>query len=207
VCRAERYVGIVTYRTITTVLVLLTCSEFARGQTAADIPLPLRECAQISNDPVRLACYDGLIRGVSPPVVSPSADLGRWQPTEASDAALGFRQEPIQGADVDLTLEVRCRDDRVSLHLSRNGPLANSASASVTMRADDRLISSNLWTVSRDARSATLTDDARALLERLPERGILEIRIEGSSRFRFEGRYDLAGLAGIRQKLLRQCRR
>jgi hypothetical protein len=188
-------------------LCLFALGAIASAQPAGD-GAALGECARISEDAQRLACYDRVVRGGSEPAGAPETSLGRWQAVAGSAGAVVFRQEPLHpSAETDLVVELSCRNDRAAVSVQRNGALAISATVTATVRANDRLVSSDLWNVSRDTRAATFSGDVRALLELLPGQGSLEIRLEGSSRWRFEGAYQLDGIVKVRERLLASCRR
>lgn len=183
---------------------------FAAGMPAVaapDLAASLRQCAAITATTERLACFDALAAGQP---AGPSAGLtGRWRQGQAMpDRRLVVEQLPLESwSEEGIILVLSCRDDRVSLSVRRDTPILAGATVFVTVRVNDRLAPGDVWSVGRDLTEAAFPGDVRELLRQLPETGTLFIRLEGSRRWRFEGTFQLDGLAAIRTRLLADCPR
>ncbi len=173
---------------------------------APDLAASLRQCATIAAPAERLACFDAL---AAQPADVTAALSGRWRPGRAApDRRLAVEQPPLEPwSEEGIILVLACRDDRVSLSVRRDTPILAGATVFVTVRVNDRLAPGDVWSTGRDLSEAAFQGDAREFLRLLPETGTLFIRLEGSRRWRFEGTFQLDGIAPLRQRLLADCPR
>lgn len=181
------------------------------GAVEAALPDALRRCATIPVEAERLACFDRLASSVAVPSEGGTVTLGRWQVTASAGSSgpvIVADQRPLEPwGEESIILEISCRDDRVSLSVGRDSPVMAAASVFATVRVNDRLAPSDIWQGSRDLQQAIYPGDVRDFLSRLPATGTLAIRLEGSRRWRFEGTYQLEGIAEIRRRILAACSR
>jgi hypothetical protein len=198
-----RLVGLVVMLLATTVL-----AEQARAVEPA-LADGLRRCLALGADAERLACFERLARAL--PAAEGSAAPGRWE-LSASPGAAGRRtiveeQRPLEPwGEESVILQVVCRDDRVGIAVRRDSLIANSSAVFTTIRINERLVPSDPWMAASDYRSVSYPGPGREFLASLPETGRLFVRLEGSRRWRFEGTYQLDGIAAIRDSVLTACR-
>lgn len=177
------------------------------AMAASDLPAGLRQCAAITAAPERLACFDEL--AAKQPAGATASLAGRWREGQAfPDRRLAVEQMPMEPwGEEGVILVLACRDDRVSLSVRRDNPILSGPTVFVTVRINDRLAPGDVWSAGRDLSEASYQGDAREYLRQLPDTGTLFVRLEGSRRWRFEGTFQLEGLAAIRQRLFSECPR
>lgn len=194
-------------------LALVAGLALAPAARAVETALPdaLRRCASIVVEAERLACFDRLAAALAVPSEQGVVTRGRWQVTTTtgpSGRVIVADQRPLEPWGEDsIILRITCRDDRVVLSVGRDGPVMGAASVFANVRINDRLAPGDIWQGSRNLHEALFPGDVREFLARLPATGTLAIRLEGSRRWRFEGTYQLDGIAEIRQQLLAACSR
>lgn len=183
----------------------------AAGATDAALPDAVKRCGSIAVDAERLACFDRIAAALAAPGVPGTVTLGRWQVTTTtgpSGRVIVADQRPLEPwGEESIILRITCRDDRVVLSVGRDGPVMGAASVFANVRINDRLAPGDIWQGTRNLHEALFPGDVREFLARLPATGTLAIRLEGSRRWRFEGTYQLDGIAEIRQQLLAACSR
>ncbi|WP_439573262.1 hypothetical protein [Phreatobacter sp.] len=197
---------------VATLVLVLGLTTLPAGAADGDVSEGLRRCTAISADADRLACFDALARGQSGNAQAGGqgpAAVGRWQIEAGPGGSLKATQRPVEPWDDEqsLILQVTCDDDRAGLSVTREIPIANSFTSFVTVRVGNRLVPGDLWTVSRDYRTANFSGDVQDFLRALPATGQIAIRMEGSRRWRFEGTFELEGIADIRSRVAASCRR
>lgn len=179
----------------------------ATKATEAALPEALRRCAAMSDTAQRLSCFDAIAASLASSVEEGAAAVGRWQVT-AGAGGIVAEQRPLEPWDENsIVLQIACRDDRIAVAVGRDEPVMSSSTVFTTVRVDDRLLPSDLWSASRDRLQALYAGDARDFLRQLPGTGRLFVRLEGSRRWRFEGTFQLDGLQEIRQRMLAACNR
>jgi hypothetical protein len=201
-----------TGRLVGLAVTLLATTVFAEPARAAEPALAdaLRRCLALGADAEKLACFERLARAL-PAAAGGTAAPGRWE-VAASPGAAGRRtivaeQRPLEPwGEESVILQVVCRDDRVGIAVRRDSLIANSSAVFTTIRINERLVPSDPWTAASDYRSVSYPGPGRDFLATLPETGRLFVRLEGSRRWRFEGTYQLDGIAGIRDGILAACR-
>jgi hypothetical protein len=195
---------------LTALLAGLILSPAASANDAA-LPDAVRRCGAIAKEAERLACFDGLAAGLAAPAAQGTVTLGRWQVTTTtgpSGRVIVADQRPLEPwGEESIILRITCRDDRVVLSVGRDGPVMGAASVFANVRINDRLAPGDIWQGTRNLHEALFPGEVREFLGRLPATGTLAIRLEGSRRWRFEGTYQLDGIAEIRQQLLAACSR
>jgi hypothetical protein len=183
----------------------------AAGATDAALPDAVKRCGSIAVDAERLACFDRIAAALAAPGVPGTVTLGRWQVTTTtgpSGRVIVADQRPLEPwGEESIILRITCRDDRVAMSVGRDGPVMGAASVFANVRINDRLAPGDIWQGTRNLHEALFPGDVREFLARLPATGTLAIRLEGSRRWRFEGTYQLDGIAEIRQQLLAACSR
>lgn len=176
-----------------------------------ELPQALRRCAGLSAVTERLACFDALAASLRAPEADGVATVGRWEVKSRSTPAgreIVAEQRPIEPwGEEGIVLQIACRDDRVILAVGRDAPVMNTSSVFATVRINDRLAPGDIWEGTRDRHQALHPGNTREFLQQLPATGPLSIRLEGSRRWRFEGTYQLDGIADIRRRILSACSR
>jgi len=171
----------------------------------------LRRCAGMPAAAERLACFDTLAASLAVPDGDGAATVGRWE-VKATSTRPGreivAEQRPVEPwGEEGVILRIACREDRATLSVGRDSPVMSTSSVFATVRINDRLAPGDIWEGTRDRHQALYPGNTREFLQQLPETGTLFIRLEGSRRWRFEGTYDLDGIAGVRSRILAACPR
>ena len=190
---------------------LMAAAPHVASASEPALPDALRRCAAMPASAERLACFDGLAASLSVPDADGVATVGRWEvrsgPTPAGRQIIA-EQRPIEPwGEEGVVLQLACRDDRVILAVGRDAPVMNTSSVFATVRINDRLAPGDIWEGTRDRHQALYPGNTREFLQQLPATGTLSIRLEGSRRWRFEGTYQLDGIADIRRRILSACAR
>lgn len=192
-------------------LTLLVGLPPAASASEAALPEALRRCAAMPASAARLACFDALAASLAAPGSEGAAVAGRWE-VKATTASAGgeivVEQRPMEPwGEESIVLELACREGRATLSVGRDSPVMNTPNVFATLRINDRLAPGDIWEGTRDRLQAVYPGNVREFLQQLPETGTLFIRLEGSRRWRFEGTYDLDGIAVVRGRILAACPR
>jgi hypothetical protein len=106
------------------------------------------------------------------------------------------------------TLSVRCRARLTELSIRTKGrwsvPRGNGIL--VEYQINDRPVVRQPWLLSTDGKNAAYNNDAVELLRSIPDGATLKIAVADKSNVRLEATFELAGLAGIRQKVGTACK-
>lgn len=171
----------------------------------------LHRCARMPAAAERLACFDAVAASLAVPEADGVAAVGRWQVRATSTPAgreIVAEQRPVEPwGEEGIILEIACREGRATLSVGRDSPVMSTASIFATVRINDRLAPGDIWEGTRDRHQALYPGNTREFLQQLPATGTLSIRLEGSRRWRFEGTYELTGIADIRRRILAACAR
>ena len=192
-------------------------SAGALAQGAGDAMDKLRACSQLA-PAERLDCLEKLSRDITPPSparpatsapeVAPAAD--NWIVSETT-SPLDYTRVAIAtvlsscGPDGAMQLSIRCRGGRTGLLLG--GP-------ALTGRGEDSVVSyvvNNGQPVVVAAgtpagTSVAIRGDVVRLLASLPDRGDISFRVTPRQGAALDGRYDLAGLKIVRDRLAGPCK-
>jgi hypothetical protein len=194
-------------------------SAGALAQGTGDAMEKLRACSLLA-PAERLECLDKLSRDIAPPSpaplaassapgVAPAAD--NWIVSETT-SPLDYTPVAIAtalsggGSDGTLQLSIQCRGGRTDLVIT--GP-------ALTGRGEDSVVSyvvNNgqpvVVTAGTPASGAgvTIRGDVVRLLASLPDRGEISIRVTPRQGAALDGRYDLAGLKIVRDRLAGSCK-
>lgn len=183
----------------------------AASATESALPDAIRRCGSIAVEAERLACFDRLASSLTAPGEQGTVTFGRWQVTSStgpSGRVIVADQRPLEPwGEESIILQITCSNDRVALSVGRDRPVMATANIFATVRINDRLAPSDIWQGTRNLHEALFPGDVREFLDRLPTTGTLAIRLEGSRRWRFEGTYQLDGIAEVRQRVLSACSR
>jgi len=189
-------------------IAMLTATGHAGSQ---ELPDALRRCSGIAAAAERLACFDAVATTLAAPEADGSVQLGRWQVVTSSRPGgrdIVAEQRPLEPwGEEGIVLQITCRDDRAGLAVGRDEPVMNTSGVFTTVRVNDRLAPGDIWEGARNRQQALYPGNVREFLQQLPATGSLFIRLEGSRRWRFEGTYQLDGIADIRRRILAACSR
>jgi hypothetical protein len=189
-------------------LAMLPTTVQAAGEA---LPEAMRRCAGLAAAQERLACFDSVAATLAAPDADGAVQLGRWQVVTSSRPGgrdIVAEQRPLEPwGEEGIVLQISCRDDRAVLAVGRDEPVMNTSGVFTTVRVNDRLAPGDIWEGARNRQQALYPGNVREFLQQLPATGSLFIRLEGSRRWRFEGTYQLDGIADIRQRILAACSR
>jgi len=106
------------------------------------------------------------------------------------------------------TLSVRCRARHTELSIRTNGrwgvPRGNDLL--VDYQINDQPVVRQPWMLSADGKIATYKSDSVELLRSIPDGATLKVTVADKGNVRLEATFELAGLAGIRQKVGTACK-
>ncbi|MGU9978757.1 hypothetical protein ACJ4V0_01820 [Phreatobacter sp. HK31-P] len=190
-------------------LLLLIAAPLAAPASEVALADALRRCAGETGVAERLACFDGLAASLATPEADGAAVVGRWEVKATSTPAgreIIAEQRPVEPwGEEGIILQVACREGRAVLGVGREIPVMNTTNVFATVRINDRLAPGDIWEGTRDRHQALYPGNVREFLQQLPATGTLSVRLEGSRRWRFEGTYQLDGIADIRRRILAAC--
>jgi len=188
--------------------------EFASGvalaQGADDPMAALRTCATME-PAARLECLDRLSRSIAP-TDSPARGSDNWI---VSEMASPVNYSPIVtattyargGSESSLTqLSIACRAGRTELIVSGPGLSGAAAEFTAVYRVDDGQPRQASASTSAVGSGAVFKGDIVQMLSSLPEDGELDIRLLPRPGSVHEGRFSLAGLKPVRDKIAAACK-
>jgi hypothetical protein len=110
--------------------------------------------------------------------------------------------------DAPASLTVGCRLQRIEFSVSTAGRWKASGNGQfrVVHRIDQRPAVEERWVAVRDGRAASFKGDALALLQSLPDSGLMSISVFDWQGRAHEAAFRLDGLAAVRQKVLAACK-
>jgi hypothetical protein len=178
----------------------------------------LRACAQLAQAE-RRDCLDKLSRDIAP-LSAPSSSSAPGMPLAARHWIVSETTSPIDYSPVAvatttsdagpdgnaLQLSIQCRGGRTDLLISATG---------LTRRGEDYVVSYSVNDgqpvvvaagTPASGTGVAVRGDVVRLLTSLPDQGAVAFRITARQALSVEGRYDLAGLKGVMDRLAVPCR-
>jgi hypothetical protein len=184
-------------------------SAGALAQGASDAMEKLRACSLLAQAE-RLECLEKLSRDIAPTPPRPAAD--NWivsettSPIDYTPVAIATASSSGGPDGATLQLSIQCRGGRTELVIG---------SPALTRRAEDYLVSYGVndgqpvVVASGTPASGTgvaIKGDVVRLLASLPDRGAVVFRVTARQGAALEGRYALAGLKIVLDRLAVSCR-
>ena len=184
-------------------------SRIAFAQDVADPMAHLRACSLMERAE-RLECLDRLSRDIAPPD-RPGRDGDNWVISETTSpinyapivTATTFSRVGSNGSW--MRLSIHCRGGRTELMIS--GPaIARRSDYTISYVVNDgppvRLAAGS----ASFGTGAAFPGDVVSLLQALPEDGHISVRVSTRTGYAQDGRFLLAGLRTVREKLAAACK-
>ena len=191
-------------------MALECASGLALAQGADDPMAALRSCAALE-PAARLECLDRLSRSIGP-TETPARGSDNWVVSQMSSPV---NYAPIVtattyargGSGNALTqLSIACRSGRTELIVSGSGLPGAATEFTATYRVDEGQPRQVPAVYLAAGSGAALKGDIVQLLSSLPDDGDLDIRLLPRPGTVLEGRFSLAGLKPVREKIAAACR-
>ena len=197
-------------------LALAPISVGALAQGVADPMEKLRACSLLAHAE-RLECLEKLSRDISPPTPAPPAPeatpaADNWvlsvttSPLDYTPIAIATASSTVGPDGSPMQFSIQCRSGRTELVIA--GP-------ALTRRAEDYAVSYNIdkgnpVVVAGGAPAlgpgVAVRGDVVRLLASLPDRGVIAFAVAARQGPALEGRFDLAGVKIVRERLAAPCK-
>jgi len=205
--------------TLCVALAFAPMSVGALAQGMADPLEALRGCSLLAHAE-RLECLEKLSRDIASPTPAPPARLAPEAAPAADNWMLSVTTSPLDYTPIAIAtasstvgpdgspmqFSIQCRGGRTELVIA--GP-------ALTRRAEDYVVSYNIDKGEPVVVAAgtpvsgpgvAVRGDVVRLLAALPERGVIAFAVAARQGAALEGRFDLAGLKIVREKLAVPCK-
>ena len=195
---------------------MASATAFAQG--AADAMEKLRACSLLA-PAERLECLDKLSREITPspravappaPKVAPAAD--NWivsettSPIDYSPVAIATASSGGGPDGAALQLSIQCRGGRTDLVISGPALTRRGENYVVSYAVDDGQPVVDAAGTPASGTGVAIKGDVVRLLASLPERGDVTFRLAARQGAAVEGRYALASLKTVRDRLTVPCK-
>jgi hypothetical protein len=205
--------------TLCVALAFAPMSAGALAQGMADPMEALRACSLLAHAE-RLECLEKLSRDIAPPTPAPPARLAPEAAPAADNWVLSVTTSPLDYTPIAIAtasstvgpdgspmqVSIQCRSGRTELVVA--GP-------ALTRRAEDYAVSYNIDKgepvvvaagTPASGPGVAIRGDVVRLLAALPERGVIAFAVAARQGAALEGRFDLASLKIVREKLAVPCK-
>jgi hypothetical protein len=105
-----------------------------------------------------------------------------------------------------LTIRCRARHTELSIRTDERWGVPRGNDLMVEYQINDRPVVRQPWMLSTDGKTATYRNDSVELLRSIPDGATLKVAVADKGNVRLEATFELAGLAGIRQKVGTACK-
>jgi len=190
------------------------------AQAVGDAAAKHRACSSLTHAE-RAACVDRLAGELSSETAGPRTTFRSSSPATPDGWVLSETTSPIDYSPVviattttasgapdgtGMKLSIACRGGNTSLALTALGVLPTAEGYSVSYAVDRGPPTMLPATVMPSRTGIALGADAVRLLVSLPAQGEVAFRIVGRQGEAFEGRYSLAGVQAIRERMAVSCK-
>ena len=190
----------------------------ALAQVAPDAMEKLRACSQLG-PAERLQCLDKLSRDIAPspgsgsaapPAPAPAAD--NWivsettSPLDYTPVAIATASSGGSDGDSLMQLSIQCRGGRTELVIAGPALTRRGEDYLVSYRVDDGQPVTLAIGTPASGTGIAIRGDVVRLLASLPDSGNLAFRVTARHGAALEGRYTLAGLKRVRDRLAAPCK-
>jgi hypothetical protein len=205
--------------TLCVALAFAPMSAGALAQGMADPMEALRACSLLAHAE-RLECLEKLSRDIAPPTPAPPPRLAPEAAPAADNWVLSVTTSPLDYTPIAIAtasstvgpdgspmqVSIQCRSGRTELVVA--GP-------ALTRRAEDYAVSYNIDKgepvvvaagTPASGPGVAVRGDVVRLLAALPERGVIAFAVAARQGAALEGRFDLASLKIVREKLAVPCK-